>query len=71
MEGKQAVWGVMRVGLMLAVLAVFAVGIYRLVDFFASEGGEPADINIPPAPPPPAAFEKQLQQERQEEQRQP
>ncbi|HEY5314507.1 MAG TPA: hypothetical protein VIK18_18385 [Pirellulales bacterium] len=47
--------------LVAAILAVFAMGIYRLVDFFASEGGEPADIDIPPAPPPPAAFDKQQQ----------
>lgn len=58
---KQGGWGVMRLFLVVAILAVFAVGIYRLADFFVSGADQPVDINIPPPPPPPAAFEKQRQ----------
>ena len=56
MERQASSWTVMRGFLLAAVLAVFAGGIWMLVDFFASGGGQPADIKIPPPPPPPAEF---------------
>jgi hypothetical protein len=53
---KQGFWGVLRLLMIVTVLAVFAVGIYWLADYFVSGADQPADINIPPAPPP--AFNK-------------